>query len=139
MNRTVSPNSVTYELNTTSHTPYRSFILEKEMISPSKGEVIKKSQKTLNYDNLLSKYHKLQNDFEEIIKKRNESQSSLNNQELDHQNILLDELKNKNINLFNQLNDRIVINQKLYNENNSLFKELESKKIENENLKEKNI
>ena len=137
MNRGASPNSVTYELNTTSHNPYRSFILEQEMTCLLKREIFQNSQKSLNYENLLSKYQKLQNDLEKIIQMTNTHQYSLHNQVSEEQNILINELKNQNDNLRNQLNDQIAVNQKLYNENNAFFKELESKKIENQNLKDK--
>ena len=137
MKRGASPNSVTYELNTASHSPYRSFILEQEKTCQLNGEIFQKSQKSLNYENLLSKYQKLKNDLEKIIQMTNKYQYSLHNQESDEQNIIINELKNQNDNLRNQLNDRIALNQKLYNENNAIFKELESKKIENQNLKDK--
>ena len=70
MNRGISPNSMTYE-NTTSHTPYRSALLEQEMLSKLKNEIFKKGQKNLNYENLLAKYLKLQDDLEKIIQLKN--------------------------------------------------------------------
>ena len=135
MSRSISPNSRTYELNTTSHTPYRNALIEQEMLSQLKGEVFGKGQKRLNYDNLLAKYHKLQEDLEKLIQIKNQHLVSLNQLESDEKNLLINELKNKNDNLLIQLNDRIAINNKLYNENIALFKEMESKKKENQDLK----
>ena len=105
------------------------------MLSQLKGEVFGKGQKSLNYDNLLAKYHKLQEDLEKLIQIKNQHLVSLNQLESDEKNLLINELKNKNDNLLIQLNDRIAINNKLYNENIALFKEMESKKKENQDLK----
>ena len=54
--------------------------------------------------------------------------------ESDCRNNSIIELKNKNENLFNELNEKIALNKKLYNENNALFRELESRKKENKCL-----
>ena len=137
MNRGLSPNSMTYELNnTTSRTPYRSVLIDQERLSQLKGEVFDKGQKRLNFENLLAKYRKLQEDLEKLVQLRNQQQVSLRQQESDKSNFLINELKTKNDKLFMEINDKIAINQKLYEENNIMFKQLEEIKNENKNLRE---
>ena len=90
MKRGQSPHSFTYELNkTTSRTPNRSALIEQEMLSQLKREVFDKDQKKLNYENLLAKYHKLQEDLEKLIQMRNQHQVSLHQQESDEKYFLI--------------------------------------------------
>ena len=56
--------------------------------------------------------------------------------ESDERNSIIIDLKNKNENLFNELNEKIALNKKLYNENNKLFQELEAKTAEGEDLQD---
>ena len=136
MSRSATPKSMTYEVNTTSRTPYRNSLIEQDILSNLKGQVFEKCQNHQNYENLLLKYHKLQDDLEKLIQMRNQYEISLRQQQSDKNNLLISELKKENDNLFNKLNEQIAINNKLYNENNNLYKELESKRIENNNLEE---
>lgn len=136
MSRGVSPQSMTYEINKSSRTTYKTTIIDQDMLSQLKVQVFEKDQGRRNYENLLAKYHKLQEDIDNIIKVKNQFEISLRQQESDENNLLITDLKAKNENLFNELNEKIALNKKLYNENNALFRELESRKKENKCLQE---
>ena len=139
MNRGISPNSMTYEINQNGNTQYRDSLIQQDILSQLKIQVFTKDQNRQNYENLLAKYHKLQEDMERLIQMRNQHEISLRQQQNDERNLLINELKNKNDELSNQLNNQIAINKKLYNENNLMFKELELKKNENQNLQDEII
>ena len=136
MSRGVSPQSMTYELNKSSRTTYKNTIIDQDMLSQLKVQVFELDQGRRNYENLLAKYHKLQEDIDNIIKVKNQHEISLRQQESDESNLLIADLKAKNENLFNELNEKIALNKKLYNENNALFRELESRKKENKCLQD---
>jgi len=136
MSRGVSPQSMTYEINKSSRTTYKTTVIDQDMLSQLKVQVFEKDQGRRNYENLLAKYHKLQEDIDNIIKVKNQFEISLRQQESDENNLLITDLKAKNENLFNELNEKIALNKKLYNENNALFRELESRKKENKCLQE---
>ena len=136
MSRGVSPQSMTYELNKSSRTTYKTTLLDQDTLSQLKVQVFELDQGRRNYENLLAKYHKLQEDIDNIIKIKNQHEISLRQQESDERNLLITDLKAKNENLFNELNEKIALNKKLYNENNALFRELESRKKENKCLQD---
>lgn len=136
MKQGICSNSMTYELNTTARTNFRNDLIEQDILSQLKGKVFEKDQNHQNYENLLAKYHKLQDDLEKLIQLRNRQEILLHQEESNDNNILISELKNKNDDLFNKLNEQIAINSKLYKENNVLFKQLECQKNENNNMKE---
>lgn len=136
MSRGVSPQSMTYELNKSSRTTYKNSIIDQDTLSQLKVQVFELDQGRRNYENLLAKFHKLQEDIDNIIKIKNQHEISLRQQESDERNLLIADLKAKNENLFNDLNEKIALNKKLYNENNALFRELESRKKENKCLQE---
>lgn len=136
MSRGVSPQSMTYELNKSSRTTYKNTIIAQDTLSQLKVQVFELDQGRRNYENLLAKFHKLQEDIDNIIKIKNQHEISLRQQESDERNLLIADLKAKNENLFNDLNEKIALNKKLYNENNALFRELESRKKENKCLQE---
>jgi len=127
---------MTYEINKSSRTTYKTTVIDQDMLSQLKVQVFEKDQGRRNYENLLAKYHKLQEDIDNIIKVKNQFEISLRQQESDENNLLITDLKAKNENLFNELNEKIALNKKLYNENNALFRELESRKKENKCLQE---
>ena len=139
MNREISPNSImTYEINKNNYkNPYRDNLIQQDILSNLKNELFSKNQNRQNYISLLAKYGKLQEDLEKLIQMRNQQEISLRQQQNDERNILINDLKNKNYDLSNQLNEQITMNTKLYNENNILFKELEKIKSENKDLYEK--
>ena len=136
MSRGVSPQSMTYELNKSSRTTYKTTLLDQDTLSQLKVQVFELDQGRRNYENLLAKFHKLQEDIDNIIKVKNQHEISLRQQESDESNLLIADLKAKNENLFNELNEKIALNKKLYNENNALFRELESRKKENKCLQD---
>ena len=136
MSRGVSPQSMTYELNKSSRATYKNTIIDQDMLSQLKVQVFELDQGRRNYENLLAKYHKLQEDIDNIIKIKNQHEILLRQQESDERNLLITDLKAKNENLFNELNEKIALNKKLYNENNALFRELESRKKENKCLQD---
>ena len=127
---------MTYELNKSSRTTYKNTIIDQDMLSQLKVQVFELDQGRRNYENLLAKFHKLQEDIDNIIKVKNQHEISLRQQESDERNLLITDLKAKNENLFNELNEKIALNKKLYNENNALFRELESRKKENKCLQD---
>ena len=127
---------MTYELNKSSRTTYKNTIIDQDTLSQLKVQVFELDQGRRNYENLLAKFHKLQEDIDNIIKIKNQHEISLRQQESDERNLLIADLKAKNENLFNDLNEKIALNKKLYNENNALFRELESRKKENKCLQE---
>ena len=86
MSKAASPESLTYELNTTSRTHYRNSLIEEDILSNLKGQVFEKGQSRQNYENLLAKYHKLQEDLEKIIQMRNQYEIMLRQQESDEKN-----------------------------------------------------
>ena len=127
---------MTYELNKSSRTTYKTTLLDQDTLSQLKVQVFELDQGRRNYENLLAKFHKLQEDIDNIIKVKNQHEISLRQQESDESNLLIADLKAKNENLFNELNEKIALNKKLYNENNALFRELESRKKENKCLQD---
>ena len=138
MNKEINPNSMmTYEINkNNTNIPYRDALMQQDILSNLKNQLFVKNQNRKNYVSLLAKYGKLQEDLEKLIQLRNQQEIILRQQQNDERNILINELKNKNYDLSNQLNEQIAMNTKLYNENNILFKELESIKNENKELLE---
>ena len=138
MSRDPSPNSVTYEYNSNHSSPYRraSPPHEHDILSQLKVQVFEKDQNRRNYNNLLAKFHKLQDELEKISHIKEQNEIALGQLECDQRNKEIIDLKNKNENLFNDLNERIALNKKLYSENNNLFHELESKTAENQDLQD---
>ena len=138
MSRDASPNSITYEYNSNNCSPFRRTCPphEHDILSQLKVQVFEKDQNRRNYNNLLAKFHKLQDEFSKIAAIKEKNEIALNKLENDQRNKEIIDLKNKNENLFNDLNERIALNKKLYSENNNLFHELESKTCENQELQD---
>ena len=120
MSRGVSPNSTTYEL-VNSCNSFTKSICEKDVITNLKVQVFAKDQNKKNFQNLLSMYHKLEEELLKITEQKKAHEIALCQLESDCRNNSINELKNKNENLFNELNEKIALNKKLYNENNQLF------------------
>ena len=135
MSRGTSPNSITYELNNSCDS-YKDHFCNQDTISQLKVQVFEKDQNKKNYRNLLSMFNNLQGELAKISEQKKRHELALQQFETDERNKVINELKIKNENLFNELNDKIVLNKKLYSENNSLFRELEAKSIQNEDLQE---
>ena len=138
MSRDASPNSITYEYNSNHSSPYRraSPPHEHDILSQLKVQVFEKDQNRRNYNNLLAKFHKLQDELKKVSCIKEQNEVALGQLECDQRNKEIIDLKNKNENLFNDLNERIALNKKLYSENNNLFHELESKTAENQDLQD---
>ena len=92
MNRGISPNSMTYEINQNGNTQYRDSLIQQDILSQLKIQVFTKDQNRQNYENLLAKYHKLQEDMERLIQMRNQHEISLRQQQNDERNLLINEL-----------------------------------------------
>ena len=135
MSRGVSPNSITYELNN-SLSSYKNNACEHDVLSNLKVQVFAKDQDKKDFKNLLSMYHNLQDEIAKISEQKNKHEVALNQLESDERNNAIVDLKNKNENLFNELNEKIALNKKLYNENNKLFQELEAKTTQGEDLQD---
>ena len=136
--REASPNSITYQYETSSpaRSPSRQCYPEHDILSKLKVQVFEKDQNKRNYNTLLCKFHQLQEEFGKICEIKKSHEIALQALEADQRNKDIIELKNRNENLFNDLNERIAMNKKLYSENNSLFHELEVKAGENQDLQE---
>ena len=74
MSRGISPSSITYEVNSCEGSPYRSNVAERDILSQLKVQVFEADQNKRNYNCLLSKFKKLQEEFAKVceIKKQNE-------------------------------------------------------------------
>ena len=133
MSRGISPNSTTYELANSCNSLNNS-CCEHDVITNLKVQVFAKDQNKKNFQSLLSMYHKLEEDIAKISDQKRKYEIALEQLESDNKNNVIIDLKNKNENLFNELNEKIALNKKLYNENNKLFQELETKTCECEHL-----
>ena len=133
MSRGISPNSTTYELANSCNS-FKNNCCEHDVITNLKVQVFAKDQNKKNFQNLLSMYHKLEEDIAKISDQKRKYEIALEQLESDNKNNVIIDLKNKNENLFNELNEKIALNKKLYNENNKLFQELETKTCECEHL-----
>ena len=133
MSRGNSPNSTTYELGNSCNS-FKNNCCEHDVITNLKVQVFAKDQNKKNYQSLLSMYQKLEEDIAKISDQKRRYEIALEQLESDNKNKAIIDLKNKNENLFNELNEKIALNKKLYNENNKLFQELEIKTCESEHL-----
>ena len=126
MSRGTSPHSITYELNNSCDS-YKEEFCKQDTLSQLKVQVFEKDQNKKNYRNLLSMFNSLQGELAKISEQKKHHEIALQQIETDERNLAISELKIKNENLFNELNNKIVLNKKLYSENNSLFRELEQR------------
>ena len=135
MSRGVSPNSATYELSN-SLSSYKNSTCDQDTLSNLKIQVFAKDQDKKDFKNLLSLFNNLQAEIAKISEQKKRLEIALAQLESDERNSIIIDLKNKNENLFNELNEKIALNKKLYNENNKLFQELEAKTTEGEDLQD---
>ena len=139
MKRGTSPNSFTYEYKKNSNNncnENKTTEIEKDIFYQLKFQVFEKTQKKGNYSNLLDQYKKLQDELAKISEIKKQLEIKLKEFEKDQRKKDIIELKHKNENLCNDLNEKIALNKKLYKENNAYFQELESKSEENQCLQE---
>ena len=122
MNRSISPNRITYELNKSSNNIstsfHTSFLSQNDTISNLKLQVFEKGQSRQDYQNLLSRYHILKSDLEKIAKAKHNNELLLNRQKNEEKNFLISKLKSENDILFEKINEQIEKNKQLYNDNN---------------------
>ena len=119
MSREASPNSITYQYDSTTppHSPHRQCYPEHDILSKLKVQVFEKDQNKRNYNTLLCKFHQLKEELGKICEIKKGHEIALQQFENDQRNKDIIALKNKNENLFNDLNERIAMNKKLYSEN----------------------
>ena len=105
------------------------------IISNLKSELFEKRQNAKDFCALEAKVLQLQKDIDILNdqKKILECQIFQAGKEGDQ---MICELKNKNENLKNELNEKNIKNKKLYGENNNLFQALEGKTNDNQNLQD---
>ena len=113
---------------------FKQIICNENEISNLKAQVFKKEQNKKDYQNLLSIYNKLQEDFAKISEQKRLNEIALSKLVTDERNNSIIKLKKDNEILFNEINKNIDVNQKLYTENNKLFHELENIIGEGNNL-----
>jgi chromosome segregation ATPase len=106
------------------------------MLSKLKVQVFELDQNKRNYQNLMAKYKQLECELAKVSDLKNRHEIALQQIDTDQRNKDILELKCKNENLFNDLNEKIATNKKLYSENNNIFHELEAKTLENQNLQD---
>ena len=105
------------------------------IIAKLKSELFEKQQNAKDYCALESKVIQLQNEIKLLSDEKNCLQCELCRAE-DEGNKLICNLRNENINLKSELNDKNSLNKKLYGDNNNLFQVLEGKTCDNQNLQD---
>ena len=135
MSRSPSPSPVTYQYGSNNCSPYRP-LPEHDMLSKLKVQVFELDQNKRNYQCLMAKYKQLECELAKVADLKNRHEIALQQFDTDQRNKDIADLKCKNENLFNDLNERIATNKKLYSDNNNIFHELESKTLENQNLQD---
>ena len=81
MSRSCSPNSITYEYNSTNCSPFRRTCpkAEHDILSQLKVQVFEKDQNRRNYNTLLAKFNQLQEELARISKIKEKNEIALNN------------------------------------------------------------
>ena len=105
------------------------------IIANLKSELFEKTQNAKDYCALEAKVLNLEKEINALNEEKRllECKICQSSKEGDQ---MICELKNKNENLKNELNQRNVMNKKLYGENNNLFQVLEGKTCDNQNLQD---
>ncbi len=134
MSRGISPNSTNHEL-INCYKSCRHIDCNHDMLCNLKVEVFAKDQNKKNFANLLSMFHNLEEEIKILSEQKKKFEIDLGRLESDERNYAIIELKNKNENLFNEINEKIALNKKLYCDNNQLFQELECQTSQIENSK----
>ena len=118
----------TYEINRSPDCSAKSL-----KISQLKSQLIQLEEDDKAYNDLLQKYHQLQNEYQLINEAKLHLEYELK-QKNETTNKILNDLKCQNIDLTNELNEKNTIYKKLYADNTNLFRNLEDRKKENENF-----
>ena len=105
------------------------------LITNLKSELFEKMQNAKDYCSLEAKVLQLQKEINALNDEKRllECKIIQSGKEGDQ---MICELKNKNENLKNALNEKNVVNKQLYGENNNLFQALEAKTCDNQNLQD---
>jgi len=118
----------TYEIN---KNPER--ISKSMKISQLKSQLIQLEQDDKAYNELLSKYHQLQKDYQIMNDAKLHLEYELK-QKTENTNKLLSDLKSQNMDLTDELNEKNSIYEKLSADNTNLLHNLDERKKENENF-----
>ena len=118
----------TYEIN---KNPER--ISKSMKISQLKSQLIQLEQDDKAYNELLSKYHQLQKDYQIMNDAKLHLEYELK-QKTENTNKLLSDLKSQNMDLTDELNEKNSIFEKLSADNTNLLHNLDERKKENENF-----
>ena len=105
------------------------------LIANLKSELFAKRQNAKDYCALEAKVIQLQKDINSLNDEKKLLECKICETEKEGDKMIY-ELKNKNENLRNELDEKNCLNKKLYSENNNLFQILEGKTCDNENLQE---
>ena len=105
------------------------------LIANLKSELFEKMQNAKDYCSLEAKVLNLQKDINALNEEKRILECKIIQSGKEGDQMICD-LKNKNEDLKNALNEKNVANKKLYGENNNLFQSLESKTCDNQNLQD---
>ena len=105
------------------------------IIANLKSELFEKMQNAKDYCSLEAKVLKLEKDINALNEEKRLLECKIC-QSAKEGDQMICELKNKNENLKNELNQKNIMNKKLYGENNNLFQNLEGKTCDNQNLQD---
>ena len=102
-------------------------------ISQLKTQLIQLEEDNKAYNELLQKYHELQNEYQLMNNAKLHLEYELK-QKTENNNKTLHDLKCQNIELTNELEEKNSIYEKLYQDNTNLLNDLDKRKKENENF-----
>ena len=105
------------------------------LIANLKSELFEKMQNAKDYCSLEAKVLNLQKDINALNEEKRILECKIIQSGKEGDQMICD-LKNKNEDLKNALNEKNVANKKLYGENNNLFQSLEAKTCDNQNLQD---
>ena len=105
------------------------------IIAKLKNELFEKMQNAKDYCSLEAKVIQLQNQINALNEEKRALECRIF-QSGEEGDKMICELRNKNENLKNELNEKSIMNKKLYGENNKLFQNLEGKTCDNQNLED---
>ena len=118
----------TYEINKNPECVSKSM-----KISQLKSQLIQLEQDDKAYNELLSKYHQLQKDYQIMNDAKLHLEYELK-QKTENTDKLLRDLKSQNMDLADELNEKNSIYDKLFADNTNLLRNLDERKKENENV-----
>ena len=102
-------------------------------ISQLKTQLLQLEEDNKAYNELLQKYHELQNEYQLMNNAKLHLEYELK-QKTENNNKTLHDLKCQNIELTNELEEKNSIYEKLYQDNTNLLNDLDKRKKENENF-----